>query len=357
MDDRSIEKRGEETVRDRTEDHPTLTKTLSHTRSATSIPTGTYTTSTESNHGYQNTSITAFTPDWFIAVYGSEDRILPEMASLGAILIALGLFLCVMGFRLFKPMLLIMGLLTFGSMTWIALANCKPSSGYMNDQITMIVVPASLGILGAALYFHFWYFTIYLVGAFGGLAIASFICTWKSNLVIEHYIGRPCFLAGMALLTGILTFFAARPMVFFATSFVGAYFVMLGVDCIARQGYIAGVQLLYNRNPYHIIEYSLVKYVYVLLAMTLTLFIISMIWQMLFNAAHQLGLHVIAAVKGKTVEEEMKEEGDMPASIHPPHSPPPPSHLPPPSHPPEPSHPPSSHHIPPPSHASSIHHA
>lgn len=97
-------------------------------------------------------------------MYGSEDRILPEMASLGAILIALGLFLCVMGFRLFKPMLLIMGLLTFGSMTWIALANCKPSSGYMNDQITMIVVPASLGILGAALYFHFWYFTIYLVG-------------------------------------------------------------------------------------------------------------------------------------------------------------------------------------------------
>lgn len=97
-------------------------------------------------------------------MYGSEDRILPEMASLGAILIALGLFLCVMGFRLFKPMLLIMGLLTFGSMTWIALANCKPLSGYMNDQITMIVVPAGLGILGAALYFHFWYFTIYLVG-------------------------------------------------------------------------------------------------------------------------------------------------------------------------------------------------
>ncbi|KAG1167554.1 hypothetical protein G6F36_012505 [Rhizopus arrhizus] len=257
MEDGSIEKRGEETMRDRIDDHPTPTRTLSHTRSATSIPTGTYTSSTESNHGYQNTSITAFTPDWFNAVYGSEDRILPEMASLGAILIALGLFLCVMGFRLFKPMLLIMGLLTFGSMTWIALANCKPLSGYMNDQITMIVVPAGLGILGAALYFHFWYFTIYLVGAFGGLAIASFICTWKSNLVIEHYIGRPCFLAGMALLTGILTFFAARPMVFFSTSFVGAYFVMLGVDCIARQGYIAGVQLLYNRNPYHNIEYSL----------------------------------------------------------------------------------------------------
>lgn len=65
MEDGSIEKRGEETMRDRIDDHPTPTRTLSHTRSATSIPTGTYTSSTESNHGYQNTSITAFTPDWF----------------------------------------------------------------------------------------------------------------------------------------------------------------------------------------------------------------------------------------------------------------------------------------------------
>lgn len=131
----------------------------------------------------------------------------------------------------------------------------------------------------------------------------------------------------MALVAGILTFFSARPLVFFSTSFVGAYFVMLGVDCLARTGYIAGVKLLYNRNRSHYIEYSLTKYVYVLLAMTIVLFFISLVWQMLYNAAHQLGLHVIAAVKGTAVEEEAKE-GDMPASIHPPHSPPPPSHAP-----------------------------
>lgn len=122
------------------------------------------------------------------AVYGSQQGIRPEMASLGAILIALGLFLCVMGFRLFKPMLIIMGLLTFGSMTWIALANNKPSTHYANDSITMITVPAGLGVLGAILYFQFWYIAIYLVGSLGGLALAAFICTWKSNLVIEHVI-------------------------------------------------------------------------------------------------------------------------------------------------------------------------
>ncbi|KAG1455341.1 hypothetical protein G6F56_007090 [Rhizopus delemar] len=286
--------------------HHTRTQTHLTTTSATTTTATTATTATPevTSSPIVNGShvIPAWTPDWYDAVYGSQQGIRPEMASLGAILIALGLFLCVMGFRLFKPMLIIMGLLTFGSMTWIALANNKPSTHYANDSITMITVPAGLGVLGAILYFQFWYIAIYLVGSLGGLALAAFICTWKS---------------GMVLVTGILTFFAARPMVFFSTSFVGAYVVMLGVDCLARQGYLAGFELLFNRHQ--IIEYSLSKYVYVLLAMTIVLFLISMAWQMIYNAAHQLGLHVIAAVKGKTVEEEAKEEGDMPASIHIPH--------------------------------------
>lgn len=85
------------------------------------------------------------------------------MASLGAILIVLGLFLCGMGFRMFKIMLGVMGLLTFGSMTWIALANCRPGSGYSMDSIVMIVVPACVGIVGAAAYYFLWNIALYLV--------------------------------------------------------------------------------------------------------------------------------------------------------------------------------------------------
>jgi hypothetical protein len=86
------------------------------------------------------------------------------MASLGAILIVLGLFLCGMGFRMFKIMLGVMGLLTFGSMTWIALANCRPATGYPSmDSIVMIVVPAGVGIVGAAAYYFLWNIALYLV--------------------------------------------------------------------------------------------------------------------------------------------------------------------------------------------------
>ena len=181
-----ISKRGETPTEDDDDvidyHHSITSRSSSLTRSSASPTQSSSKDSNDKDNGnkIQTTAIPALTPEWysrysiltlftlmnnsFIAtVYGSESGITPQMAALGAILIAFGVFLCVMGFRMFKPMLFVMGLLTFGSMTWIALANCKPSNGYINDHITMIVVPAGLGILGAALYVHFWYITIYLL--------------------------------------------------------------------------------------------------------------------------------------------------------------------------------------------------
>ncbi|KAI9244331.1 hypothetical protein EDC94DRAFT_638038 [Helicostylum pulchrum] len=203
-----------------------------------------------------------------------------------------------------------MGLLTFGSMTWIALANLRPDAGYPSEPMLMIVVPVCVGLVGAGAFYFLWSIALYLVCAFGGFIFAIFVLSWRADLVIHHPIGRPCFLGGMALLTGIVTFFSLRPMLFFATSFVGAYIFMFGVDCLSRSGLIAGPQVLLNRNPSHNIEYAMNKIVYVMLAMIIVMFLISMGWQMLFNAAHHLGMHIVAAAKGKPAHEEAKEEGD-----------------------------------------------
>lgn len=85
---------------------------------------------------------------------------------------------------------------------------------------------------------------------------------------------------------------------------------MFGVDCLSRSGLIAGPQALLNRNPSHNIEYATNKFIYVMLAMIIVMFLMSMAWQMLFNAAHHLGMHIVAAAKGKPAHEEAKEEGE-----------------------------------------------
>lgn len=90
------------------------------------------------------------------------------------------------------------------------MANSQPPHGYMNDPITMIAVPAGLGVLGAILYTFFWNIAIYLVGGkfilpisicmhtmcllnficaltgMGGLAFGLFVLCWREDLVITQ---------------------------------------------------------------------------------------------------------------------------------------------------------------------------
>ncbi|EPB90815.1 hypothetical protein HMPREF1544_02393 [Mucor circinelloides 1006PhL] len=245
---------------------------------------------------------------WYVAVYGTESGISPQMAALGAILIVLGLFLTSMGFRMAKIMFAVMGLLTLGSMTWIALANLRPEAGYSRDSITMICVPVGVGVVGAIAYYLLWTIAMYLSAAFGGFVFAVYIVTWRSDLLIVNLIGRSCFLGGMGLAFAILVYFAHRPIMLFVTSFVGSYIFFFGIDCLARVGFIAGPQKLLNSNPRHLVEYEVSKFVYVLLAMIIVMFLFSFIWQFIFNAAIEFGLHVAAAVKGKKAHEEFHEE-------------------------------------------------
>ena len=44
------------------------------------------------------------------------------------------------------------------------MTNSQPAEGFTNDAITMLAVPAGLGVLGAILYALFWDISIYLVG-------------------------------------------------------------------------------------------------------------------------------------------------------------------------------------------------
>ncbi|KAI9308307.1 hypothetical protein BJ944DRAFT_254612 [Cunninghamella echinulata] len=212
-----------------------------------------------------------------------------------------------------------MGFLLFGLLTWIALTNCQPSEGYINDHITMIVVPAGLGVLGGILFVIFWNIGIYLVGAIGGLGLGLFILCWKQDLVITSIIARPCFLVGMSIVVGAITFFVETYVILFSTSFIGAFIFIIGVDVLARTGYVAGIRSILDRNPLHVVFYSLSRNVYILLAFTIVLFLIAFGWQFLYNRGRQYFGMVYTTEKIKSMAEpsppiaEEKKE-DKPAS-------------------------------------------
>ncbi|KAI9491048.1 hypothetical protein BDB00DRAFT_834981 [Zychaea mexicana] len=231
------------------------------------------------------------------AIYG-EDWVTPQMGVAGAVLIVLGLYLMVFGFRCFRPTLAVAGFLTFGLITWVGMTNSQSANGFTNDAITMLAVPAGLGVLGAILYSFLWNVSIYLVGGMGGLAFGLFILCWREDLVITQNVPRACFLVAISLFFAAITFFGERYVVLFATSFTGAYIFIVGIDFLTHTGYIAGVKSVLDQNPLHRVKYTIDRKVYGMMAVIIVLFLISFGWQFFYNRGRDFGVNVEPVKKG-----------------------------------------------------------
>lgn len=151
----------------------------------------------------------------------------------------------------------------------------------------MIAVPAGLGVLGGIIFVVFWNIGIYLTGAIGGLCLGLFILCWKPDLVITSNIARACFLVGISVLLGALSFFIETYIILFATSFVGSFIFIIGIDVLARTGYVAGIRSIIDRNGLHQVHYEMNRNVYILLSFTIVLFLVAFGWQFLFNRGRE----------------------------------------------------------------------
>ncbi|KAI7887504.1 hypothetical protein K492DRAFT_139604 [Lichtheimia hyalospora FSU 10163] len=216
-----------------------------------------------------------------VATYGSVN-VTAEMGVAAAGLMSCAIFLMVMGFHMPRITSGIMGFLAAGLFTWIGLANNRPSGGYnSNDAITMIAVPAGLGVLGALVCLFIQAIMVYVIGAMGGLVLALYILSWREDLVITQPVGRVCFIALLPLLTTAITWISDQYTVLFFISMTGAYTFIVGTDFLAHTGYVSGVKQILDHNDMS--QYNIEARVYVMLVITAVLCILSFIWQYLYT--------------------------------------------------------------------------
>ncbi|KAI8641658.1 hypothetical protein BD408DRAFT_483254 [Parasitella parasitica] len=222
-------------------------------------------------------------------IYGGKG-ITPQNGVAGAFLIVLGLYLLVFGFRSFRITLGVCGFLTFGLITWVAMANNQPVYGYINHDITIIAVPAGLGVLGAIIYAVFWNISIYLVGALGGFTMAMYILCCKANLLITQAVARAALLIALSFFMSFITFFAERYVLLFTFAFAGSYCFIVGIDFLAHTGYLAGAKSILDGNQYHKVVYALTRNVIILIAFIPIIFAISFGWQFMYNRGQMFGV-------------------------------------------------------------------
>ncbi|CEP08201.1 hypothetical protein [Parasitella parasitica] len=226
-------------------------------------------------------------------IYGGKG-ITSQNGIAGAFLIVLGLYLLVFGFRSFRITLGVCGFLTFGLITWVGMANNQPFYGYINNDITIIAVPAGLGVLGAIIYAIFWNISIYLVGALGGFTLAMYILCCKVNLLIIQVVVRAALLIALSFFMSFITFFAERYVLLFTFAFAGSYCFIVGIDFMAHTGYLAGAKSILDGNQYHQVVYTMTKNVIILIAFIPIIFAISFGWQFMYNKGQMFGVVFVA---------------------------------------------------------------
>ncbi|KAI8820873.1 uncharacterized protein EV422DRAFT_530521 [Fimicolochytrium jonesii] len=178
------------------------------------------------------------TSDNILNGFGHAGELVAQRAVLGAITIALGVYLLLLGERLWKLTLFCAGFFITALAGYLILVNVEPSSGYPNHSTTILLGSLACGVVGGGLAICLWRLGIVFLGAGAGFLFGMFLLSWQSGGIIDSSNGRIILLA---ITTGLGLFaagFLQKRALIVATSIAGAYSLMFGIDCFVRTGLV-----------------------------------------------------------------------------------------------------------------------
>lgn len=187
---------------------------------------------------------------------------------LGIVAILTGIYFCFFGYRFFRLTMFVVGFWFFGNIAYIILSQ----AGVANSTV-LLIVSIAIGIVLGLLLALCYQVGIYLLGALAGYTLALWILSFKAGGVIPGRTGQIIFIVVLVILGVALSIFFERFLLIFATSFLGAFLIIFGIDIFARTGYVnilngilgGSVSSLQN-EPWQ---------VYAMLAATFVLFLIG----------------------------------------------------------------------------------
>ncbi|TPX57334.1 hypothetical protein PhCBS80983_g03890 [Powellomyces hirtus] len=220
------------------------------------------------------------------AIRNVRDAITVHTTIAGIVAIIAGLILLFAGHRLFYPTLFLGGFYVFGSLAYVILINLEPDAGYNNRDTILLAVTLAVGFVGGLLSVCLVKLGIACVGAAGGFALAMFVLSWKTGGVIDSGIGKLIFILAMIVLGIVLVFFLLKTALIVATSIVGAYSLIFGIDMFARTGFTETVHNILVKRTTRVNEVTDTK-VIALLVSFVVLAIIGMLVQFRTNRNRQ----------------------------------------------------------------------
>jgi len=185
-----------------------------------------------------------FAINWIIFVTDASiinDRVATEIEAdkaqiisyaLVALGMAIGLVICFYGYRLFKPVLFIVGFIVGSGLTYLILYNHTQVG-----IIMLISVPIIAGIALGMVLIILSVVGIFVLGAvFAFLLVCIFLSTRDGGLITQK-IPQYVILGVAPLIGGIIAVIFQKQLIIIATSFAGSYAVLAGIDHYIHGGF------------------------------------------------------------------------------------------------------------------------
>ncbi|KAL1917310.1 uncharacterized protein VTP21DRAFT_4966 [Calcarisporiella thermophila] len=164
-------------------------------------------------------------------VAGRLQITVPEIVG-AIILIAVGLYFALFGYRYFKVTMFFVGLYCVTVLVSAALLNTSAAS----NPALLLGVSLGVGVLGGLILACCWFIGLYFLGGLGGFFAAMFVLSLKTGGLIESNTGRIIFIIVMCVVGVLLIAFLEKPIVIIFTSFIGSFSLFFGIDFFAQTG-------------------------------------------------------------------------------------------------------------------------
>eukprot|EP01114_Cavostelium_apophysatum_P016615 TRINITY_DN476_c0_g1_i1.p1 TRINITY_DN476_c0_g1~~TRINITY_DN476_c0_g1_i1.p1 ORF type:complete len:281 (+),score=51.59 TRINITY_DN476_c0_g1_i1:71-844(+) len=166
-----------------------------------------------------------------------------------------GLLFTFFGYRLFKPVLFVVGFAIAGGLTYLGL--------YYHTSVGLIVLiaaPILAGIIGGILLVVFSIVGIFMLGAILGFLILSVILSAKDGGLISNHIAIWVMMGAFPFAGGVIAVLIQKPLIIGATALGGSYAAVAGVDRFVKGGFSQVIPTLIA-NRFHEINADYKTYI------------------------------------------------------------------------------------------------
>lgn len=167
--------------------------------------------------------------------------------------IGLGSIFLLLGIKVFRAAVGLAGFGAFGFGAYILVGQVYGTLGITPPPKDLLRMGISLGagILGGFISIWLWKVALLSFGVLGGLGLAVYILSWRSNGLLQKPVHRTILMSVLGVLGALSSFFLENALIIMATSIVGSIGLFSGIDVFAKTGFnTAFMALIKNKGNF-----------------------------------------------------------------------------------------------------------